>query len=159
GLYLATASIFGLAALVVAIPLAALLALVLVENSAGVINLDPASFSFPPDVVLIQIGAGLALPLLAALGPAVVASRLTVRQAISDVGRSAKATTGGFLAKRAARLPVALRLAVTNTLRRRWRLALTTATLILGGAVFVGVLSVRSSMQQTLDEAATYRGY
>ena len=159
GLYLATASIFGFAALVIAIPLAALLALVLVENSAGVINLDPASFSFPPDVLLIQIGAGLALPLLAALGPAVVASRMTVREAIADLGCGVEVSSGGFLAKRTARLPVAVRLAVTNTLRRRWRLVLTTATLVLGGAVFVGVLSVRSSMQRTLDEAATYRGY
>src|SRR5262249_38892833 len=69
GLYLATASIFGLAALVVAIPLAALLALVLVEDSAGGINLHPASFSFPPGLVLIPIRARPAPPLLAALRP------------------------------------------------------------------------------------------
>jgi putative ABC transport system permease protein len=159
GLYLTTAGIHGLAALVFAIPLAALLALVLVEYSAGLINLDPASFSFPPEVLGMQIAAGLALPLVAALGPALAASRLTVREAISRAGRGSHHGTRVSLAERAGWVPVVFRLAFTNALRSRGRLILTTAALVLGGSVFVGVLSVRSSMLTTLDEAAPYRHY
>jgi putative ABC transport system permease protein len=160
GIYLASSAIFGLAALVLAIPLAALLSLVLVEYSAGLINLDAASFSLPPGVLGLQIAAGLVLPLLAALGPALAASRLTVQEAISRVGRGGRRLGfSAFLAERASRLPVALRLGLTSSFRRRWRLVLTTATLTLGGAVFVGVLSVRSSLLHTLDRAAPYRAY
>src|SRR5204863_6058861 len=90
GIYLASSAIFGVAALVLAIPLAALLALVLVEYSARLINLDAASFSLPPSVLGLQIAAGLALPLLAALGPALAASRLTVQEAITRVGRGGR---------------------------------------------------------------------
>jgi putative ABC transport system permease protein len=158
-LYLATAGIYGCAALVLAIPLAAVLALVLVEYSAGLINLDAASFSLPPDVLLLQLGAGLAIPLVAALVPAVAASRITVREAIARVGRGEQPRASRFLAERTARVPVVFRLALTSSLRRKGRLVLTIAALVLGGAVFVGVLSVRSSLLRTLDEAATYRGY
>jgi putative ABC transport system permease protein len=159
GLYLVTAGIYGGAALVLAIPLAAVLALVLVEYSASLINLDAASFSLPPDVLLLQVGAGLAIPLVAALVPALAASRITVREAIARVGRGEQPRVSRFLAERTTRVPVVFRLALTSSLRRKGRLALTIAALVLGGAVFVGVLSVRSSLLRTLDDAATYRGY
>ena len=159
GLYLATAGIYGGAALVLAIPLAAVLALVLVEYSAGLINLDAASFSLPPDVLLLQVGAGLAIPLVAALLPALAASRITVREAIARVGRGEQPRASRFLAERTTPVPVVFRLALTSSLRRKGRLALTIAALVLGGSVFVGVLSVRSSLLRTLDDAATYRGY
>ena len=54
---------------------------------------------------------------------------------------------------------MAARLALTNAVRRKGRLVLTVAALTLGGAVFVGVLSVRESLYRTLDEGATYAGY
>jgi putative ABC transport system permease protein len=99
------------------------------------------------------------LPLAAALVPALRASRLTVRQAIAGGAHEGIRGLPGFLAERATRVPVAARLAVTNAVRRKGRLVLTVAALALGGAVFVGVLSVRESLARTLDEGATYAGY
>jgi putative ABC transport system permease protein len=158
-LYLGTAEIYGIAALVLAVPLAAVSALALVDYSAGLINLDIAPFSFPPHVLVLQVAAGVALPLAAALVPAVGASRLTVREAIADTGRGAVGGGATLLAERAQSISVALRLALTNTLRRRGRLILTIATLALAGAVFVGVLSVRTSLHRTIRDAAPYREY
>lgn len=158
-LYLATATVYGLAALVVAVPVGAVAALALVTYSVGVINLDVPGFSVPPQVLVLELAAGLGLPLLAALAPVVGASRVTVREAIASHGLGGAGGTPAALAARARALPVALRLAVTNTFRRRRRLLLTTAGLALGGAVFVGVLSVRASLDRTLREAAPYRGY
>jgi len=159
-LYLGTAGIYGLAAFVLAVPLAAVGALILVDYAAGLINLNAPPFSFPPYVLALQTAAAIALPLAAALVPAVRASRVTVRQAIAGVGREG----GGLristlLAERGASVSVAARLALTNALRRRGRLLLTVGTLALGGAVFVGVLSVRKSLLRTLDKGATYAAY
>ena len=157
-LYLGTAEIYGLAALVLSIPLAAVAAFALVDHSAGLINLDISSFSVPAHVVALQVAAALLLPLAAALAPAIGASRLTVREAIAGAGRGGSLGTPRLLG-RARSGPVALRLALTNVLRRRGRLLLTVATLALGGAVFVGVLSVRESLFRTIDESAPYEHY
>ncbi len=158
-LYLASAGIYGLAAFVIAVPLAAVGALLLIDYAAGLINLNAAPFSFPPYVLAIQAAAAIALPLVAALVPAWRASRLTVRQAIAGGAHEGSRGIPGLLAERATRVPVAARLAVTNALRRKGRLVLTVAALALGGAVFVGVLSTRESLARTLDEGATYGGY
>ena len=158
-LYLASAGIYGVGAFVLALPLAALGALLLIDYAAGLINLDAASFSIPPYVLGLMAFAALALPLAAALVPAMRASRLTVRQAIAGGGHEGTRGLAGFLAERAPQVPVAARLAVTNALRRKGRLVLTVAALALGGAVFVGVLSVRGSLYKTLEEGATYAGY
>ena len=158
-LYLGSAGIYGLLAFVIAVPLSAVGALLLIDYAAGLINLDAAAFSIPPYVLGLQAAAAIALPLAAALVPAMRASRLTVRQAIAGGGHEGSRGLPGLLAERAARVPVAARLALTNAVRRKGRLVLTVAALTLGGAVFVGVLSVRESLYRTLDEGATYAGY
>jgi putative ABC transport system permease protein len=159
GLYLSEAGMYGLAAFVIAVPLAALGAFVLIQYAAGLINLDAAPFSFPPYVLVLQALAAIALPLAAALVPAIQASRVTVREAIAGGGREGGFGLSRLLAERAASVPVAARLAVTNALRRKGRLVLTVAVLALGGAVFIGVLSVRASLFRTLDVGAQYGGY
>ena len=158
-LYLGTAGIYGVAAFVVAVPLAALGALLLVDYAAGLINLNAAPFSLPPYVLALQAAAAIALPLAAALVPAIRASKVTVRQAIAGAGGEGRLGFPTLLAERAASVPVAARLALTNVLRRKGRLLLTVGTLALGGAVFVGILSVRESLLRTLDEGASYGGY
>ena len=50
-------------------------------------------------------------------------------------------------------------LSLRNTFRRRGRLALTLATLILGGAIFIGVFCVRDSVLLTLDNMYQYVDY
>lgn len=159
-LYLATAGAYGAAALVIAVPVAAVGALALVTYSAGLINLDVAGFSLPAHVLGLELVAGLVLPVFAALAPVMAASKATVREAIASQGLGdAGSALSGTLAERASRVPVAMRLALTNILRRKRRMLLTTATLALGGAVFIGVLSVRASLLGTLDTAAQYRAY
>jgi putative ABC transport system permease protein len=158
-LYLGSAGIYGLAAFAIAVPLAAVGALLLVDYAAGLINLNASPFSIPPYVLALQAAAAIALPLAAALVPAARASKVTVRQAIAGASSAGGLRFPTLLAERAASVPVAARLALTNVLRRKGRLLLTVGTLALGGAVFVGVLSVRESLLRTLDEGAAYGGY
>src|SRR5262249_947765 len=98
--------------------------------------------------------AAIVLPLLAALAPVVPASRITVREAIARRGADGRSVT---LVRGVS--PVAVRLALANTLRRRRRLLLTTGALALAGAVLVGVLSVRTPLYRTLGEGALYHHY
>ncbi len=50
-------------------------------------------------------------------------------------------------------------LSLRNTFRRRGRLVLTLFTLVLGGAIFISVTNVRTSLTQTLDDALQYWQY
>jgi putative ABC transport system permease protein len=156
-LYLVTAALYGTAALVVAIPLAAGAALALVAYAAGLINLDAPGLMLPSHVLGLELAAGLAVPLAAALPPVFAGARVTVREAIARHGL--EQGVGPRFAPRWGRIPAAVRLALTNTLHLRARLVLTLAALVVGGSVFIGVLCVRSSLLHTLHAAATYRAY
>jgi putative ABC transport system permease protein len=156
-MYLATSTVFGLLALALAIPLGALGALVIVDVTTKLIDVDTPSFSIPPSVLAIEIAVGLVLPALAALGPVLAASRTTVRDAMSRDRLGTPAASGGFVER--VTLPAAVRLSLRNALRGRRRLALTLAGLVVGGAVFMALLSVRSSLARTLDAEGKYRRF
>ena len=160
----------SLLALVVAIPLGALGARGLTQILADMINFDVHGFRVPPDVLALEAAIGLAVPLLASLYPIISAARITPHEAMSDFGlSSARATrrpsrfalrgrvTAPFQLGRVIGRPTLLSL--RNTFRRKGRLALTLATLILGGGIFIGVFSVRDSVLTTLDAMFNYVDY
>lgn len=158
GMYLLLVIGFGLLALVPAVPLAHLATGAFTQEIAGFLNVDVQNRRIPGMIILTQAAMSLAVPLLAALGPILAGTRITVRAALDDQGI---AQPGGpqrrsWLAGRGLRfVPRPLLLALRNTVRRRGRLALTLITLTLGGAIFVGVFSVRTSLLGTMDELIT----
>jgi putative ABC transport system permease protein len=162
GIYCGMVVAFGLLALVVAVPLGALGAHGLTQFMANLLNFDLDGLSVPPKVLVLEGAIGLAVPLLAALYPIVTASRLTPHQAMSDQGLAS-----AFRRKRKPSreekgvLPLSrpMLLSLRNTFRRKGRLALTLATLILGGAIFIGVFSLRDSVLLTLDNMFQYVDY
>ena len=160
GMYLTMVLIFGLLSLCVAMPLGALGAHVFVNFFAGLLNFDPISSGIPPNVLALEVAAGLFVPLLAALSPIFAGTRITVREAISSygVGQGRYGTSRiDRMIGRVRGLSRPLLLSLRNTCRRRGRLALTLSTLVLGGAMIISVLSVRESLIRTLDDFfATY---
>ncbi|HEY8414881.1 MAG TPA: ABC transporter permease, partial [Thermaerobacter sp.] len=162
GMYLGMAAAYGLMSLLVAVPLGAAGARVLTRFGAGLINVDVPGFRLPPVVLALQAAVGLGVPLLAALYPVLAGTRVTVREAISDYGVGPAAGHGGLLdrwLRRVPALPRPVLLSLRNTFRRKGRLVLTLATLSLGGAIFIAVLSVHASLQRTLDDALKYWHY
>ncbi len=155
GMYLMTVSIFGVLALLVAIPLGALGAQVFVNVFAGLLNFDALGGGIPPHVLGLEVAAGLLIPLLAALWPVLSGTRITVREALSGYGlgkgRYGASRVDGLIG-RIRFLSRPLLLSLRNTFRRKGRLALTLSTLVLGGAMVIGVLSVRASLLKTLDD-------
>jgi putative ABC transport system permease protein len=159
--YLGVALVLGVLALAVSVPLGAVTAAALADYAAGLVNLDPAPFRIAPEAVALQAAAGLLVPLAAALGPVLSASRVTVREAVASQGLGgvgAAAVVAG-LARRAAAIPASVRLSLANALRRPHRLALTLAALVLAGTALLAVLSVRSSLDRTLEDGSRYRAY
>jgi putative ABC transport system permease protein len=162
GMYLGMVLIFGLLALLVAVPLGAFGARGLTHYLAGMLNFDLLTSGLPLPVLMIELGLGFAIPILAALWPVLTGTRISVQAALNTYGLGG----GGFGGSRLDRLvgriqglsrPVLLSL--RNTVRRKSRLALTLATLTLGGAIFIAVLSVRNSVALTIDETMSTWNY
>jgi putative ABC transport system permease protein len=155
GMYLATVLVYGVLALLISVPLGGLGAYGFTEYLARLINFDVIDYTTPPRVLALEIGAGLIVPLLAALWPVLGGARVSVREAISSYGLG----HGRFGRGRIDRLLEQVRflsrpllLSLRNTFRRKSRLALTLITLVLGGATFIGVFSVREGLFMTAEQ-------
>ncbi len=160
-LYLAMVMIFGLVALLIGIPLAALASKRFIDFMAYFINFNLGPFTIPTPVLAIEFTIGLLLPVVAALHPVLKGARTTVREAISSygVGQPARRDILDILIGRIHFLPRPTLLSLRNTFRRKARLALTLSTLILASAVFIAVLSVRASLFRSLDELIKLWGF
>ncbi|HSR46331.1 MAG TPA: ABC transporter permease [Acidimicrobiia bacterium] len=157
-IYLTTVVAFSLIALIVAVPVGALAARLLVGQLATLLNIDIHSFGAPPWVWLTELSIGLGVPTAAALAPILSGTRATVAEAIRG-----KDPSGGFGPGRIDRglarlqwLSGSLRYAARNTFRRKLRLTLTVITLSLGGAILVTVLTLRSSLLASVESIAAY---
>lgn len=151
-IFLTVAFVYGFIALLLAIPLGALLSyfnLVLVTNF---LNLDITYFYIPLHILLMVIFSSLIIPILAALIPVTSGAKITVREAISDFNiiKSAKNPIDLLINKiRFFSRPVTFSL--RNTFRQKGRLALTVITLTIAGTLFIAVIGVKSSMLLELD--------
>ncbi len=166
GIYVAMVLVYGFLALCIAAPLSALASAGATRFLADFLNVDAPGLVLSPSVIVLQAAMTFLIPLLAAIAPILNGTRITVREALSDYGISAQGR--GQTARGRKRLtsfprfslssllsrPVVLSL--RNTFRRKGRLALTLTTLVLSGALFVSVFSVRAAMFQTLDDALDY---
>lgn len=162
-MYLISVLIFGLLSLLIAVPLGGLAAYGLTSYIASLINFDLAGFRIPPNVIMVQTAVALLVPTIAAMVPVVRGSAITVREALSDTGlgsghfgASLLDRFVNWLSATVLRLSRPMRISLRNTIRRKARLALTLFTLTLGGAIFIGVLSVHASLLGTLDDALRY---
>jgi putative ABC transport system permease protein len=84
-----------------------------------------------------------------------------VREALSDYGldASSKPNKRDNLFSRFVPISRPVMISLRNTFRRKGRLTLTMITLVLGGAVFIGVVSARQGLVRTLDAALAYWGW
>jgi putative ABC transport system permease protein len=165
-LYIATVLVYGLIAIVLAIPLAILTSRFLMEVLVqGLLNVMPDSYSVPFSIIAVQAAVGLLLPLLAGLAPVIKGTRVTTQKALNDVGMETSAYGKGWLERllnqvqRIASMRRPLLLALRNTLRHKGRLVQTLIVLIIGTALFVSVLSVRASVDATVEDFMRFHQY
>lgn len=157
-MYLTTIFIFSAIALLLAVPLGMIGARLMTQMLGYLLNFEVTNYRVPTAVLLLEVGIGLLVPLLAALVPILNGTRLTVRQALDARGGGGQFGAGTIdrLLGRLRGLPAALSYAMRNIFRRKLRLLLTLFTLSLGGAIFMTVLSVRASLFITIEEIAAY---
>jgi putative ABC transport system permease protein len=161
-LYLSGVLVYGVLAVFIAVPLGIVVAAVM---SSGML----AAFGVPPDpvfrvsnqAVTQQLVVGLLVPVLAALWPVFSGVRLTVREAISNYGISARYGRGLLdrLLTRWRGLPRPLALTLRNTFRRKGRVVLTEITLVIAGVVFIMVMSSAESFSHTIAFLSASLGY
>lgn len=103
--------------------------------------------------IVIGVLVGLAVPFLAAVAPVIAGTRVTILQAMTDLGIST--TYGRGLLSRliaAVPMPVSLRQAVNNVNQKKFRLALTGTTLTVAVGAFMGIFAVFSSLSNVIAD-------
>jgi putative ABC transport system permease protein len=178
-MYLVMVLVYSLLALVIAVPAGIIGARAMSNFIAGTINFDITSLTPPAWILLMQVGVGLALPLIAALIPVVNGVRINTRVAIFSTGTGSESSPPH--PNRQVHLPLGLHkftaifapilnrksqilnrkflLSIRNTFRRKGRLALTLCTLTLASAMFVAVFSARNSLDQALADSLKVLNY
>lgn len=148
---------FGLGALLLAIPLADAASQALGGGMASYLNFLPAPYHSYPQTILQQAIVALLVPLLAAIWPLTNSVRITVREALSDYGIGGNARPKDkSVSKGALWIPRPMRLSLRNAFRRKLRLGLTLFTLVLAGAIFIGVYNLWESFDQTIEDIQGY---
>ncbi len=155
-MYLGLALLLGLAACAIALPTAAFLGREYAEFTAGMLNFDVAGANIPRWVLALQLAVGALLPVVAAAIPVMHGARVSVSDALRDVGVSTNAAqrrrvTEG--ARWSERLGISrpLLLSLRNAFRKRQRMMLTLLTLSTGGAVYLGATNLRASIIASVD--------
>jgi putative ABC transport system permease protein len=148
---------FGLTALAIAVPLANGGANFFGAGMAQYLNFHPLPFAGYRSAYIQEVIVALVVPLLAALWPIYSSVRVTVREAISDYGIGGNAKPKDkSVSKGALFMPRPMRLSLRNAFRKRARLILTLFTLVLGGAIFIGVYNLWASFDKTIRDIQGY---
>lgn len=151
-IYVSMVVVYGLLALLIAVPLGAVGAYGLNVFMLNTFNVDPGEFTISPAAVWAQVAISLLAPLLVSLIPIFSGARITVREAISSYGLS---TQGGRLGRWLAKTEQLSRtflLTLYNTFRNKWRVVLTQLTLVVSGLIFMMVMSVGDSVRYTFGD-------
>ncbi len=163
-LYVVLVLCFGLIAFILALLLTPPATAGFVRMVMTFFNVDPpGAITIPTGVTMMQAAVSLGVPVVASLIPVFKGTRITVREAMDSAGIQQSGGSNqqrGWFGRGCAALMQAissvmsrpLLISLRNTLRRKGRVALTLVTLTLGGAVFIAVLSVQSSLDRTVDD-------
>ncbi len=154
-MYILLIIIYGLIALLIAVPLGAMAGYGLSAFIADFMSANLQGFRIVPLAILLQVAIAFFVPLAAGYFPINKGAKTTVRRAISNNGSGAQGGSSAFLEGlgrwfRWVSRP--LLLSIRNTFRRKGRLALTLFTLTMAGAIFIAVFNVRASLELFLDQ-------
>ena len=117
-------------------------------------------FSLSTSGILTGVVMGLAFPIVAAIIPVFLGTRVTILQAMTDVGISGDYRRG--LLGRAINimpLPTITKQAITNVTRKKGRLVLTWLRMTLAVAGFMGIFGVFASVNKLIAEVFDGFGY
>ena len=161
--YLAGVAVYGFLALIVALPLGMGMAFGASQALLNIFNIDYETFAFSNRAVLFQVLAALVAPMVAALGPVLRGATMSVREAIASYGLGGDFGSNRFdqwIERNSQKIlssPYAI--AIGNMFRKKGRLMLTQAVLVLAGGLFILVLTLANSVTNTLENELARREY
>jgi putative ABC transport system permease protein len=168
GMYLLMVFVYGILALIVALPLSSMGAYSITLLIGKLLNFDLTTFTIAPGALVAQALVALLVPLAASLLPVLSGTRVTVHQAIMTQGVG-QGTFGTGLIDRFLTSSSSQRLlrffdrptiiSLRNTVRRKSRLLLTLFTLTLAGTAFITIVSLQASLRSTLNSWLAYYQY
>lgn len=162
GLYFGMVTLLGLLGCLAAIPFSVLGARRLTAFVAELINFDPPKVEFTLPVLLLQLGVGLLVPLIAAAPTIFSGTRVSPARVLSEYGLNQVWGGLGLLDRILRHFPNLTRdllLAFRNPFRKRGRLFLSLVTLTFAGAVFMAILNLQSSLNTALNEMFEFWRY
>ena len=155
GMYLILIIVYGLIALVIAVPLGALAGYGLAWFITSLMGATLQGFRIVPMAVVMQTLIAILIPLGAGFFPVNSGAKTSVQRAISNYrpgSQSAKKTFINLNARWISWISRPILLSFRNTFRKKGRLILTIFTLTVAGAVFIAVFNVRDSMSNVMDQ-------
>lgn len=161
-LYFGTVLILGLLACLLAIPLSVIGARALAAFVAELINFDPPQVEFTLEALILQLGVGLLVPLVAAAPAIINGTKVSPAKVLSEYGINQVWAGAGLLDRILQRFPQLTRdalLALRNPFRKCGRLILSLVTLTFAGAVFMAIVNLQSSLNAALNEMFEFWRY
>ncbi len=161
GVYLVHVGMLAGAAVAIGVPLAWVAGRGYARFSADILNADVSGSPFPLGALALVVAVGLIAPLLVALVPVWRAARITVREALADVG-GARPPAADALARAILGirwLPRPQLVVLRSALARRGRFALAAGMLALAGATFMAALNCSAAWDRATKEDFARRHY
>ena len=152
-LYLAGIIVYGVLSLLLAVPLGTVAGYALSSWMLRLVNVPVASINLVSNALLVQVGAGLLVPLVAALWPILRGVAISVSEALNAYGLGQGRYGTGLIDRFLGRvhgLPRMTILSIRNTFRRMGRVVLTLVVLTTAGSIFMMVLSTHFSFTSTI---------
>ncbi len=150
--YFITVFVYGILALLVAVPLGAVGAQVIRYGMLSRIKMIPGPFDISQTALLLQVVIALLSPIVVSLVPIIGGARITVREAVSTYGLGTASSWLDRLLVGLQFLPRVASLTISNTFRNTRRVTLTLATLTGAGVIFMMVVNARTSLLFTFND-------
>ena len=156
GLYLSSMFLLGLAASLIALPLALRAGFGLSEIIAAMMNFDILSKELPLFLYAAIALVGSLFPVMAAFLAVRRWSNVSVRDALENYGVRERTMGGSLIDNIRLPLPINFRLGMRNSLRNPVRFLLSVLTMSIGALIFMIAMNIRSSLLQTaaVEEAS-----
>jgi putative ABC transport system permease protein len=159
-MYVGVALSYGVIGLVPGVILGVILGSIMAQALGSMAFTFIDGFGVSSVGILLGIIMGLAVPVVAALLPVFLGTRVTILEATTDVGIAGNFGRGPLTrAFRVLRLPNNVRQALINLTRKKGRLALTWLTLTLAVAAFMGIFAVFFSLSERISGIYDAFGY
>ena len=159
-MYIGMAMAYGVIGMIPGVLIGSYLGFLMAQALDEPIGTFIQGFSLSTSGILIGVVLGLAVPFVAAIVPVFLGTRVTILQAMTDVGISGNYGKGLWArAINVMPLPTNTKQATSNVTRKKARLFLTWVTLTLAVAAFMGIFGVFVSINEKIGGVFDAFGY